>query len=90
MKKLMFVLLLSFMIGCSYGNVEVVDAEIILVEIEPTKWGCVGTDIRTVVHLSNGHISSLCGSYGETGQNFKGYWVSGHWDAMQNGFKLTN
>ena len=92
MKRLLIALVVAtVMTGCS-GKTEEVNVTIIkVVKEDPnSNWGCPGTNVRTIYKSDAGHIGYMCGDYGDTGDTFKMYWVTGAFDPSHNGFRRTN
>ena len=73
--------------GC--GKTTPVDAVIVKIVDDKSSMGCMGTDKRTIFRTAQGNTSYLCGEYGREGDKVRGYWTEGHFDATQNGFRLT-
>lgn len=88
MKALMFAIVAVILItGCSDVKTETVEVEVIKVIEEDTKWGCIGTQHKTLVQVENGHREYVCDKLGQSGDKFKMCIVSGHWDSINNGLR---
>ena len=88
MKKIILLVCLLTLVGC--GEIEPVTVTIIDTYKETTGWGCIGTNQVTVVKTQHGNVAKVCGKWGEVGETFSGWWRSGHFDPIANGFRLTN
>ena len=82
-------IVLCILIGCSQGTTERVEVTIHHVYDNPSKWGCVGTNIETYVQNKDGRMDPLCGNWGKPGDTLTGYWTEGHWDDGSNRFHLS-
>ncbi len=80
--------LTSFLSGCNGTTVEV---EVTVTEIqkETTEWGCVGTNLRTIIKDKQHRVASLCGKWGEVGDVLLVKRTTGHWDPAVNGVRLN-
>jgi len=85
--KLLLTLSLALIIsGCSQRQ-EVVTLKIIDIQPE-TEWGCIAADWGTIVEVKElGIRTKLCGKKGEIGDEFKGCWVTGSFDPMNDGIR---
>lgn len=94
MKKIALIGLLSLLaVGC--GEVTETKATITKVEKfdcgDKVLCGCSsGMDYHTAVKTSESYVANICAYVGEVGDSFTGYWQTGHWDNIHNGFSLRN
>lgn len=86
MKLLLTLILTVTLIGCSQKQ-EVVTLKIIDIQPE-TAWGCIDADWGTIVEVKElGIRAKLCGKKGVIGDEFKGCWVTGSFDPMNDGVR---
>ena len=82
MKSLLIFVLILSLTGCGYEDdvkQEIVTLKVIEVQKETTEWGCVGTDVMTILEVKEkGFRVEWCGKWGEKGDEFKGCFESGH------------
>ena len=76
-------------VGCGEPTkYQVVEVKVLQVITEDTKWGCIGTDKKTLVEVKElGFRQEICGYKGEVGDTFKACWVSGKFDPVLNGLR---
>jgi hypothetical protein len=90
-KYLLVSIFFILLAGCDTGTANKVEATII--RVVPTKgWeSCVnGPNFSTTIKTDDGYVDTICTYVGEPGDKVTGWWVSGHYDAMMNGFRLKN
>lgn len=96
MKLTLLLLCAALLVACSKPAVKVehVTGTVVEVYYEPSVMGCIGTDWRTIVHLEDARVASVCGKIGKPGDKVRGCWESGHTNsfsdsALSNGFRLV-
>lgn len=83
-----FVIGISFLLNIMFnkGETKFVTATIVSI-YEDGGWECDG--VKTAIKTEGGFVDSVCGSYGNVGDKFKGYWTEGAAEKSLNGFSLT-
>lgn len=89
-KMLLLAALAAVLSGCGETTEIEVTITKLVMEDKDSNWGCTGTNTRTIYKGSNGHVSYICGDYGNVGDTFKLFYTTGAFDPSHNGFKSTN
>lgn len=88
MNKLIILILTSaILLGCGKRE-EVLVTIVKITKQDEGVWGCMSTRTKTILKTTDGRIDSVCGDYGNVGDEIKGIWISNHWDGARNGFKF--
>lgn len=69
------------------GTSEPIKMRVIEVYEDKAKWGCIGTDIKTLVRSDDGRTAQICDKWGKPGDVIAGCWVTGAADPIYNGFR---
>lgn len=99
MKKIFIILpIVALLAACGQPDFksEPIQMTVVKHTPDPSNWGCVGKNVRTVLRSEDGRTADLCGDIGNDGDKISGCWETGHHEelfgsdtTLANGFHLV-